>query len=94
MNEIKKHILIDTPTRKKIRKVMGCSTVQVWKALNFRSDSESAKKIRVMALESGGVLIGSQPMSEAVRATKESAMIASAQDAAVLAAAESKAARE
>lgn len=58
MDAIKKHILIDTPTRKKICKAMSCSTVQVWKALTFRSDSANAKRIRMMALESGGVMVG------------------------------------
>lgn len=52
------HILIDTPTRKKIRALFGCSHVAVWKALTFRSDSETSRKIRTVALESGGQLVG------------------------------------
>lgn len=33
-----------------LRKVFGCSKVMVWKALNFRSDSDLARKIRYTAL--------------------------------------------
>ena len=33
-----------------LRKVFGCSKVMVWKALNFKSDSDLARKIRYTAL--------------------------------------------
>lgn len=33
-----------------LRKVFGCSKVMVWKALNFKSDSDLAQKIRYTAL--------------------------------------------
>ena len=33
-----------------LREVFGCSTMMVWKALNFRSDSDLARKIRYTAL--------------------------------------------
>ena len=32
-----------------LRKVFGCSKVMVWKALNFKSDSDLAQKIRYTA---------------------------------------------
>lgn len=58
MDRITKHILIDTPTRKKLLKLFGCSTVAVWKALTYRSQSETARRIRQAALENGGQLVG------------------------------------
>ena len=67
MDKITMHILIDTPTRKKIRALFGCSHVAVWKALTFRSDSETSRKIRTVALESGGQRVGQKTLPASLK---------------------------
>lgn len=67
MDKITMHILIDTPTRKKIRALFGCSHVAVWKALTFRSDSDTSKRIRRMALACGGQLVGKKTLPASLK---------------------------
>ena len=43
-------IYVSEKNKAHLRKVFGCSTMMVWKALNFKSDSELARKIRYTAL--------------------------------------------
>lgn len=45
-----KKIYVSEKNKAYLRKVFGCSTMMVWKALNFKSDSELARKIRFTAL--------------------------------------------
>lgn len=47
---MEKKIYVSEKNKAHLRKVFGCSTMMVWKALNFKSDSELAKKIRYTAL--------------------------------------------
>ena len=47
-----------------IAKLMGCTTVFVSYALNFRKNSELAKRIRRMALLRGGIEVGNEPVKE------------------------------
>ena len=43
-----KKIYVSEKNKAHLRKVFNCSTMMVWKALNFKSDSELARKIRFM----------------------------------------------
>lgn len=45
-----KRIYLDHSGRAKLREIFKCSSVQVWKALAFKSDSEMARRIRNVAL--------------------------------------------
>lgn len=47
---MKKQIYVDKEGKSHLRKVFDCSEVMVWMALNFKSDSELARKIRHTAL--------------------------------------------
>ena len=47
---MEKKIYVSEKNKVHLRKVFGCSTMMVWKALNFKSDSNLARKIRYMAL--------------------------------------------
>ena len=47
---MEKKIYVSEKNKAHLRKVFGCSTMMVWKALNFKSDSEFARKIRYTAL--------------------------------------------
>ena len=47
---MEKKIFVDEKAKGHLRKVFKCTNVKVWKALNFKSDSELARKIRFTAL--------------------------------------------
>ena len=47
---MEKKIFVDEKAKGHLRKVFKCTIVMVWKALNFKSDSELARKIRFTAL--------------------------------------------
>ena len=47
---MEKKIFVDEKAKGHLRKVFKCTNVMVWKALNFKSDSELARKIRFTAL--------------------------------------------
>lgn len=47
---MEKKIFVDEKAKGHLRKVFKCTSVMVWKALNFKSDSELARKIRFTAL--------------------------------------------
>lgn len=47
---MKKQIYVDKEGKAHLRKVFDCSEVMVWMALNFKSGSELARKIRHTAL--------------------------------------------
>lgn len=69
MKAIKKHIMVDNETRAFIVEAFGCSKVAVWKALTFRSDSDLCKRIRTLALQRGGLLIGVNEVRESLTAS-------------------------
>lgn len=69
MKAIKKHIMVDNETRAFIVEAFGCSKVAVWKALTFRSDSDLCKRIRTLALQRGGLLIGVNEVREGLTAS-------------------------
>lgn len=53
MKKIKK-IMISFGEAREIARLMGCSTATVSLALNYKLDSDTAKKVRKMALLRGG----------------------------------------
>ena len=55
---MKRQIIIDSDARKRLQEVFGVTRVTVWKALNYESDNELARKIRYTAKkEMGGIEI-------------------------------------
>ena len=68
---MKRQIIIDSDARKRLQEVFGVTRVTVWKALNYESDNELARKIRYTAKkEMGGIEInGDLPGFETVHDT-------------------------
>lgn len=68
---MKQQIIVDSEARKKLQDVFGVTRVTVWKALNFESDNELARKIRYTAKkEMGGMEInGALPEFETIHDT-------------------------
>lgn len=58
------YIHVTKETRQKLMKVFNCTSVMIWKALTFESDSELACKIRKAAYENYGILMSKQPSVE------------------------------
>lgn len=46
---MKRQIIIDSDARKRLQEAFGVTRVTVWKALNYESDNELARKIRYTA---------------------------------------------
>lgn len=55
---MKKHIVVDNEIRQFLIKTFGCSRMHVWKSLNYESESDTARRIRKLALQKGGKLVG------------------------------------
>lgn len=55
---MEKQIITDGEGKEFIMKAFRCSRMQVWKALHYRSESDMARRIRNLALQRGGVLVG------------------------------------
>ena len=55
---MKKEIVIDGEVRQFLMKVFGCSRMTLWRALNYESDGDTARRIRKLALQKGGQLVG------------------------------------
>lgn len=53
-----KQIVVNNEGRQFLMKAFGCTRAMVWKALTFKSDSDMARKIRHLALQRGGELVG------------------------------------
>lgn len=51
---MEKKVLVDQEIREKLRNLFGCSRKTVWEALNYRTDTELAKRIRHTAIKLGG----------------------------------------
>lgn len=49
-----KYINVSNESKKKLMRIFGVSVVAVWKALNFKSDSDLSRKIRNVALQQMG----------------------------------------
>ena len=61
---MEQYIHVTKETRQKLMKVFNCTSVMVWKALTFESDSELACKIRKAAYENYGILMAKAPVIE------------------------------
>ena len=57
---MKKQILVDNETMDFLLKTFGCTRMAVWYALNFERNSEKAIKMRYLALQRGGKLVGAK----------------------------------
>lgn len=55
-DNMKKYISVPNETKRDLRIIFNCTKEMVWKALNFKSDSDLAKKIRKLATDKGGVI--------------------------------------
>lgn len=53
---MRKQILTDNETKAFLMKAFKCSRQAVWQALNFKRDSDQARRIRQLALKRGGKL--------------------------------------
>lgn len=72
---MKKQILTDNETKTFLMKAFGCSRQAVWQALNFKRDSDQARKIRQLALKRGGKLTdGYMPKCETTHEEVEKTM--------------------
>ena len=72
---MRKQILTDNETKTFLMKVFGCSRQAVWQALNFKRDSDQARKIRQLALKRGGKLTdGYMPKCETTHEEVEKTM--------------------
>ena len=54
-----RRILVSQEVNQSLQQVFGCTKEMVSRALNYRRDTELAKRIRALALQKGGILIGS-----------------------------------
>lgn len=62
---IRKQIVISDDTRAFLMKTFNCTHKHVWAAITFRANSDSAKRIRKLAMQRGGILIdGNVPKTE------------------------------
>lgn len=55
---MKKQIVVDSETLVFLREAFGCSRNAVWEALHFETNSELSKRIRHLAKQRGGELVG------------------------------------
>jgi len=67
MDVVKRQIAVTKENREFLSRAFHITSVMVWKALNFKSDTTLAKKVRKLAIERGGcefvmVPVGSELM--------------------------------
>lgn len=53
-----KQIVIDNDCRQFLMKTFDCTRMTVWRALNYKLESDLARRIRKLALLKGGELVG------------------------------------
>lgn len=53
---MKKYISVPNHIKRELRTIFNCTKEMVWMALNFKSDSDLAQRIRKLALDKGGVI--------------------------------------
>lgn len=66
MTNVRRQIEVSQKTRKELVKLFNTSSVSVWRALSFRDNSQTSKKIRKVAQEKGGVIIMLLPAIETI----------------------------
>lgn len=63
---MKQYIHVTKEVRQKLMKIFDVSSVMLWKALAFESDSPLARKIRKAALENLGILMNELPADQTI----------------------------
>ena len=66
MTNVRRQIEVSQKTRHELVKVFNTTAMSVWRALSFKNDSETSKKIRKVAQEKGGVIIMLLPAIETI----------------------------
>ena len=63
---MKRKILVDASDRKFLEAAFGVTSVMIWKALTFESDTDLAKRIRKLAMARGGKVVMTIPEVETI----------------------------
>lgn len=71
---MKKHIVVDNEIRQFLIKTFGCTRMSVWRALSYDSNTDTARRIRKLALQKGGKLVGYIPDCETTHEEVEETM--------------------
>lgn len=66
MTNVRRQIEVSQKTRQELVKLFNTSSVSIWRALSFRDNSQTSKKIRKVAQEKGGVIIMLLPAIETI----------------------------
>lgn len=66
MTNVRRQIEVSQKTRHELVKLFNTTAMSVWRALSFKNDSETSKKIRKAALEIDGVIMVLQPAIETI----------------------------
>lgn len=66
MTNVRRQIEVSQKTRQELVKLFNTSSVSIWRALSFRDNSKTSKKIRKVAQEKGGVIIMLLPAIETI----------------------------
>lgn len=61
---MRKRIVVEHGEVKRIASLMGCTREMVSHSLAYRKNSHLAARIRTMALQRGGVMVGKEPAKE------------------------------
>lgn len=64
-------IEVTPAVRRELMKLFGCSAMNVWRALNFTSESDECRRIRRAAIEKGGRVMNWVPECETIHCTAE-----------------------
>lgn len=63
---MKKQVTVTRENRDFLEKAFNVSSVMIWKALTFESDSDLARRIRKLAIERGGIEMCFCPVLETI----------------------------
>lgn len=66
MTNVRRQIDVKQEVRQELVKLFNTSSVSIWRALTFRDNSQTSKKIRKVAYEKGGVIMVLQPAIETI----------------------------
>lgn len=58
------HIEVSSETRRHLARLFRCTSMSIWNALNFRRDTDLARRIRKAALNHGGQVMATAPICE------------------------------
>lgn len=66
MTNVRRQIEVSQETRQELVKLFNTTAMSVWRALSFKNNSQTSKKIRKVAQEKGGVIIMLLPAIETI----------------------------